>query len=89
MSQPGTTSPPALNIVNTRLRDAVEAFGDLARPFSIYVAAIGLVAGVFTLREDANRLAALGILAGVVTGVSFFRSQDKRAEITASVGQQK
>lgn len=79
--------PPVDQIKGDKLRDFVVAYSDLARPTSIYLASLALCGGtLLILHEDANKLMALGILAGVITGVSYFRSKDKQTQINADAG---
>jgi hypothetical protein len=59
------------------LRDAVEAFKQLARPVATVMC--GYAVMMAALRNPVEMVVA--IAAGIVVGVSYFRSQDKRAGV--------
>lgn len=81
MSEAGIGVPAIQGIINPVLRDIVAAYTDMARPTTIYLSGVAVAVGPFIVRADEWKIAALGIAAGVVTGVAYFRSQDRRAEI--------
>lgn len=72
-----SASSASIPIRSDRLRDIVAAYSDMARPTAIYLAGIAVFVAV--LHNPTWDVAA--IAAGVVTGISFLRSQDKQAEI--------
>lgn len=80
MSDPGQPqqTPSAAQISRAWLRDAVVAFQIVVRPITIL--ATGVAVALAAARQP-QMWEIVAIAAGVATGVSYFRTMDKSAEI--------
>lgn len=72
MSEPGTQSPPAPAITRIWLRDFVEAFGDMSRPFGLYMVGGGTFWAIISKDVDATKLGAAGLILGALFGTKGF-----------------